>query len=419
MVDLRKLRIGWIDVLWLAFLAGLAVSPPINEIHKQLILAGFGTLQLLEGRLVAWQPTRGRYYTVLLKTLLATLLLAHTGGMAINSIYYPIIFLPVMTAGMYFNLAGTLGWTAFASAAYCSYLLPVLQEYRLTPEGEATLATRILFFFLAGILVNRFVQQNRQQVQRFQALSENLAETNRQLREAQAEAQRAERLAALGQLSAGLAHEIRNPLGVIKGSAEMLAKNLGEATPVATELAGYISAEVNRLNGLIARFLDFARPSRLELARVDVPAIVERALESAQAQFPNAPIEVEKRYAANLPRVRADEQMAEQVFLNLIVNAFQAMDGKPGKLELEIAETRNATGEPGVSIAVGDTGPGVPEELREQIFNPFVTSKKEGVGLGLAIVAKIVDDHRGTIRLEPKPEGGACFRVFLPADEQN
>jgi C4-dicarboxylate-specific signal transduction histidine kinase len=120
-----------------------------------------------------------------------------------------------------------------------------------------------------------------------------------------------------------------------------------------------------------------------------------------------------------LPRVRADEQMAEQVFLNLIVNAFQAMDGKPGKLELDVAAARNAMGESGVAIAVSDSGPGVPEELREQIFNPFVTSKKDGVGLGLAIVAKIVDDHRGTIRLEPGPEGGARFRVFLPLAEPN
>jgi signal transduction histidine kinase len=414
-VEIAKPRIGWIDIIWLAFLAGLAVLPPLDEIHKQLILAGFGIFQLLESRLVAWLPGRGRVYSVLIKTLLATLLLGHTGGIAINSNYYPIIYLPVVTAAMYYGLAGTLAWTAFASLAYCSYLIPALEQYHLTVEGETTLAIRVLFFFLAGILVNRFVQENRKQVLRYQALSEDLAEANRQLLEAQAEARRAERLAALGQLSAGLAHEIRNPLGVIKGSAEMLGRNLGDAPPVATELAGYISSEVNRLNALIARFLDFARPSRMELRPVDIAAVADRALDSARSQFPDSPVTVQKRYDANLPPVNADEQLCEQAILNLVINAYQAIDGQPGTLEFSIAASSNHGGQPGVEITVADTGPGVPEELREQIFNPFFTSKKDGVGLGLAIVAKIVDDHHGTIRLDPNSERGASFHVFLPA----
>ena len=411
----RKTGIGWIDVIWLVFLAGLAVLPPINEIHKQLILAAFGLFQLFEGRLVAWLPTRGRIYSVLIKTLLATYLLAHTGGVAINSNYYPIIFLPVVTAAIYFGLPVTLGWTAFASLAYCSYLIPALQEYRLTTEGETALAIRVLFFFLAAILVNRFVGENRRQVLRYQALSEELADSNRRLRQAQAEARRAERLAALGQLSAGLAHEIRNPLGVIKGSAEMLSRNLESASPIAVEMAGYISSEANRLNALISRFLDFARPSRLELRPVDLPGIVDRAADAVRVQNANAPVTVLKKYAGNLPEIVGDDQLCEQVFFNLILNAYQAMSGQAGEIELAIVPAAGSDQQPGVEISVADTGPGVPEEFREQIFNPFVTSKRDGVGLGLAIVAKIVDDHRGTIRLDSARKTGACFRVFLPA----
>jgi nitrogen-specific signal transduction histidine kinase len=414
-VDQQAPRFGWIDIIWLAFLAGLALLPPLDEIHKQLTLVAFGVLQIFESRLISWRPRRGRFYSVLIKTLLATLLLAHTGEIAINSNYYPIFFLPVVTAAIYYELAGTLAWTAFASVAYCSYLIPALQRYYLTPEAEATLAIRVLFFFLAGILVNRFVGENRKQVLRYQALSEDLAESNRRLQLAQAEARRAERLAALGQLSAGLAHEIRNPLGVIKGSAEMLSRNLGSASPVAVELADYISSEVNRLNTLIARFLDFARPSQIETHPVDLAAVLDRAAEAVRAQFPNASVTIEKSYEAALPKVAADEQLCEQAFLNLIVNAYQAMNGRPGKLSLSLAPATGLAGQTGVEIAVADTGPGVPDELREQVFNPFVTSKKDGVGLGLAIVAKIVDDHRGTIHLESGAEGGACFRIFLPA----
>ncbi|HEV2489241.1 MAG TPA: ATP-binding protein [Candidatus Acidoferrales bacterium] len=429
MLERRREKFGWIDVLWLLFLVGLALLPPIEEIHKQLTLLAIGAFQIFEGRLLAWRPGRGRFYAVLIKVLLATLLLGHTGDLGINSNYWPIFFLPVVTAAIYYGPVGTLTWTAFASLAYSSYLIPavVIEDYEITwSVGYSLLALRFLFFFLAAILVNRFVMENRRQVQLYQSLSETLAESNRKLQQAQEEARRAERLAALGQLSAGLAHEIRNPLGVIKGSAEMLAQKLGSSEPLAAELAGYISSEVNRLNSLVARFLDFARPSHLELRPVALRALLDRALESAQTQHPHANIKIQRDFAANLPEVLADEQLCEQVFLNLVLNAYEAMGaerGAPsspnhalpnGTLRVSIAPD-SRDGAPGVVVEIEDSGPGVPAELREQIFNPFVTSKKGGVGLGLSIVAKIVDDHGGTIQLVSKDHSGACFRVFLPA----
>jgi len=418
MLDRQRAAISWIDFLWLAFLAGLAVLPPLNEIHKQLTLLGIGVFQLLEGSLVAALPKRGPIYSVVIKILFSTLLLAHTGEIGINSSYYPIFYLPVVTAAIYFGPLVTLFWTAMASLAYCSLLIPALEEYELTTEGATELAIRILFFFIAAVLVNRFAVENRLQVQRYQALSETLENTNRELRRVEAEVRRAERLAALGQLSAGLAHEIRNPLGVIKGSAEMLTQKVQDSTPLAAELAGYISTEVNRLNTLVARFLDFARPSRLELHPRQVPEIIDRALDSVQAQMPDAKVKVERRYAAELPEVEVDAQLCEQAFVNLILNAFQAMDGREGQLTITAAPV-SSDGKSGIAVEFRDTGPGVPADLREQIFNPFFTSKKDGVGLGLAIVAKIVDDHRGWIRLDTEPLAGATFRIFLPLSPES
>ncbi|MFZ0212022.1 MAG: ATP-binding protein [Candidatus Acidiferrales bacterium] len=431
MTERQEEKFGWIDVLWLAFLVGLAILPPIEEVHKQLTLLAIGVCQIFEGRLIAWRPGRGRAYTVLIKTLLATLLLGHTGEIGINSSYWPIYFLPVVTAAIYFGPIGTLSWTAFASLAYCSYLIPALyvEQYEITGSGYGILGIRVLFFFLSAMLVNRFVMENRRQVARYQAVSETLAESNRKLLQAQAEVRRAERLAALGQLTAGLAHEIRNPLGIIKGSAEMLTQKLQSSQPVAGELAGYISAEVNRLNALVTRFLDFARPSHLELHSIELPPLIDRALEVAQARYPHAPVTIVRRFAHNLPLVLADEQLCEQVFINLILNAYEAMgahdgqdngvsgptpDQPKGTLSVSIRPD-SKDGLSGVSIEIQDTGPGVSGDLREQIFNPFVTSKKTGVGLGLSIVAKIVDDHGGAIQLISEPGQGACFRVFLPA----
>jgi two-component system, NtrC family, sensor histidine kinase HydH len=413
----RDLHLSWNDLIWLVFLGGLALLPPVDEIHKQLILLAIFVYQLCEGWLVARLPKRGPAYSVLIKILLATLLLDHTGEIGINSSYFPIFFLPVVSAAIYFGPLGALAWTTAASLAYLSLLIPVLEEVDVTPEGKGILTIRVLFFYVAAILVNRFAVENRLQVQRLEDLSEKLEVTNRQLRRAEADARRAERLAALGQLSAGLAHEIRNPLGVIKGSADMLSRKVAGSEPLVAELAGYISSEVNRLNALVVRFLDFARPSKLELRPERISEIVDRAVEAATASFPNAGVKIERQYASNLPEIPADPQLCEQVFVNLITNAIQAMQAQAGSpektLRIEMKQ-EVSNGEPGVAVLVEDTGPGVPPELREQIFNPFFTSKKDGVGLGLSIVAKIVDDHRGTIRLEENMPLGARFHVFFP-----
>ena len=423
MNETKRPAINWMDVLWLLFLAGLAALPPVLEVHKQLILLAIGVVQLSEGWLLAGVPRRGAAYIVLLKIALATVLIDHTGEVGINSSYYPIFYLPVVTAAEYFSPWGTLLWTALASAAYCSYLYPALQEYEIKAEGYNELAIRILFFFLAAMVVNRFVVENRRQTKLYQELAETLAETNRKLEQAQEEARRSERLAALGQMSAGLAHEIRNPLGVIKGSAEMLHQKLGESNPLASELAGYISSETNRLSALVTRFLDFARPLHAELVPQKITAVLDRALHdvslSVARNNEDAVVSVERQYEADLPLVPLDEGLSEQAFVNLIQNAYDAMGSRGGELRVSVARA-NGMNRDGVEVRIEDTGPGIPVDLREQIFNPFVTTKKTGVGLGLSIVSRIIDGHHGAIRLEDAGDGqrGARFVVFFPASHE-
>ncbi len=424
MSEQKRPAINWMDVLWLLFLAGLAALPPVREIHKQLTLLAIGAVQLSEGWLVARRPRRGAAYIVLLKIALATLLIDHTGGVGINSEYYPIFYVPIVTAAEYFSPWGTLLWTALASAAYCSYLFdPALRDFDVTAESYGLLAMRIVFFFLAAMVVNRAVVENRRQIKRYQELAETLAETNRKLEQAQAEARRSERLAALGQMSAGLAHEIRNPLAVIKGSAEMLHQKLGESNPLASELAGYISSETNRLSALVTRFLDFARPLHAELVVQEITPVLDRALHSVSLSLTrkddDKPVRVERQYEANLPQVPLDEGLSEQAFVNLIQNAYDAMGSGGGTLRVRVTRANRANRH-GVEVRIEDTGPGIPAELREQIFNPFVTTKKTGVGLGLSIVSRIIDGHHGTIRVESGVDAqpGACFVLFFPASEE-
>jgi signal transduction histidine kinase len=418
----KRFSINWMDALWLMFLAGLALLPPVEEWHKQCILLAFGVLQLSEGWLIAQIPRRGPAYLVLLKIVLATLLVDHTGEISINSSYWPIYFLPVVTAAEYFGPWATLLWTSLASAAYCSYLYldPDMRDYEITEESLGLLAIRILFFFLPGMLVNRFVVENRRQTQRYQELAETLAETNRRLGLAQAEARRSERLAALGQMSAGLAHEIRNPLGVIKGSAEMLTQKLGRSNPLATELAGYISSETNRLSALVTRFLDFARPLHTELSSQDIRVVLDRALDDVVRGWKGAPVQVERDYEADVPPVPLDGSLSEQAFVNIVQNGYDAMGESGGVLCVKVGRLSSGARD-GVEVRIQDSGPGIPPDLREQIFNPFVTTKKTGVGLGLSIVSKIIDGHHGSIRIEGptacgsgEARSGACFVMFFP-----
>ena len=412
---LSRLDAVWLTI-WLLFLAGLAVLPPQLEWHKQLILLAIGIVQLLETKLISHFPKRGVFYVILLKILLATLLIDHTGEVGINSSYYPIYYLPVVTAALYCGPWLTLLWTLLASSAYCSYLYPAMQEYELTPEAFGYLALRIMFFFLAAMVVNRFAQQSQHQTQLYRELAERLAETNRRLEQAQAEARRSERLAALGQLSAGLAHEIRNPLGVIKGSAEMLTQKLQASDELARELAGYISTEVNRLSALVTEFLDFARPLHAEPHPANLVALLDRVLQIVAGRFTGKDVRVERYYASGLPPVLLDESLCEQAFLNLVQNAYEAMEDHGGTLRVEVRPALQNDRE-GVELRLADSGHGVPEELREEIFNPFVTTKKTGVGLGLSIVSKIVDGHHGTIHVENAPGGGAVFTLFFPLEE--
>jgi len=417
MTEQKRSIVNWMDLLLLFFLAGLALVPPVKEFHKQEVLLAFGILQLAEGWLMAQLPRRGAAYLVLLKIALATLLIDHTGEVSINSSYWPIYFLPAVTAAEYFGPWATLGWTTLTCAAYCSFLYPALQEYELSVESYSQLAIRILFIFLPAMVVNRFVVEIRRQTRRYQELAETLSQTNRRLEQAQEDARRSERLAALGQLSAGLAHEIRNPLGVIKGSAEMLNQKLAQSDPLATELAGYISSETNRLSALVTRFLDFARPLHADLAPANITVVLDRALEDVSRVWKGGEVRVHKDYERALPDVPLDEGLCEQAFLNIVQNAYDAMGSEGGELYVSVKKARTDRSS-GVEVRIQDSGPGISMELREQIFNPFVTTKKTGVGLGLSIVSKIIDGHHGSIRIENASGGhtsGAAFVMFFPA----
>ncbi len=227
-----------------------------------------------------------------------------------------------------------------------------------------------------------------------------------------------DRLAALGEMSAGLAHEIRNPLAAIKGAIEYLdPKRLqGEDR----EFLEIIVEEVDRLNGVVTQFLDYSRPLKPALAPTSVNEVLEKTFRLLQPQVPPA-VTLELELADWLPRVQADAEQLKQVFLNLALNAFQAMP-RGGRLSVstrlardELAFWREGSRRADlVEIRFRDSGAGIPEAARESIFVPFYTTKEKGTGLGLAISQRIVKAHQGSIVVHSAPEQGTEFLVSLP-----
>jgi signal transduction histidine kinase len=196
----------------------------------------------------------------------------------------------------------------------------------------------------------------------------------------------------------------------------MLTQKLQASDELARELAGYISTEVNRLSALVTEFLDFARPLHAQPQPADLIALLDRVLQIVSDRFVGKQsVRVERDYADGIPFVPLDESLCEQAFLNLVQNAYEAME-TGGTLRVGVHPAIK-DGREGVELRLADTGPGVPEEMREEIFNPFVTTKKTGVGLGLSIVSKIVDGHHGSIHVENAAEGGAVFTLFFPLGE--
>jgi two-component system, NtrC family, sensor histidine kinase HydH len=312
--------------------------------------------------------------------------------------------LPVVSAATALGVLGTLVFSMLAGAAYLSFLL-YLDFTQVTIEWPVVLL-RVLFLAMAGNLANLLAEDLRVQSRNYRRTAEQLAEANLQIQQAEEAVRRSDRLAALGQLSAGLAHELRNPLGTIKTSAEMLARRVSSENEVAREVAGFISTEVDRTNSLVTRFLQFARPLEVRLDRADLSQMLDRAVAAAEREVPQ--ISIYKNYEPEIPPFPFDAELMERVIFNLVVNAAQASPAG-GAVTVKSRASAGA-----VEISVIDRGQGIDPQNLDSIFNPFFTTKPSGVGLGLAIVSKIVDEHGGKITVESEPGKGSVFRVLLP-----
>lgn len=401
-------RIRLQDVAWLALFGGLAAASSSRNDAEMELLTALAAFQIAEPRWRSLHTPRGAWLSVFIKLLLSYLLIGVTG--AINSSYYLILLVPIVSAATLLGAWGTVLIYALAVGSYLSFLLFLDWDRYFLPDSQIQeLALRALLLAMVAFLTHTLVKASRQQALRYQATAEELAAANRSLQAAEAAIRRTERLAALGQLTAGLAHELRNPLGTMKASAELLVRSAPAEPPVVRELSGYIAEEVDRLNSLITRFLDFSRPLQLHYELRSLDEVLDRAVAEIERHQPPFNVTIYKNYSTDVRPFLLDAIMLERVVSNLLLNAVQASPPE-GVITLK---TRASAGT--VEIAVIDRGSGIAPEHIENIFNPFFTTKPSGIGLGLAIVSRIIDEHGGKIAVESTPGEGSVFRVLLPA----
>lgn len=234
-----------------------------------------------------------------------------------------------------------------------------------------------------------------------------------EIKEMQEELLRMDRLVSLGEIAMGIAHEIRNPLAGIRITAQALEEEVAH-NPIWREYVGRIISEIDRLNGLLKSFFSFAKPQQPHLAPCDIPRLVEEVLFLLRKDVENRGIRVEHTHVSELPKVNADEGQIKQVLFNLFMNAMQAME--PGGILRIHTDQTSTAGRREMVLSVADTGKGIPPEHQPKIFDPFFTTKAKGLGLGLSITYRIIQRHKGRIKVQSEPGRGTTFFVHLPVE---
>lgn len=327
-----------------------------------------------------------------------------------HDIYRRLYYVPIVLGGVWFTLRGGIGTALVASLLYVPH---VLYHWDHHPSIALEQYLEIILYNVIGCLTGFLSQREHKQKLRYQNAAETLEESYRTLRqqadqiiEIEEQLRRADRLSALGELSAGMAHEIRNPLGSIKGTAEILRDGVAADDPK-LEFAEILIKEVDRLNRVLEDFLRFARPAPVDPGRFSLNRIVQEVLDLTRQQALRNNVEVKWQEGDDAELPGRGEQI-QQALLNLVLNALQVMP-EGGTLEVLTRAVENE-----LQIVIADSGPGVATEDRERIFNPFVTTRDSGTGLGLAITQRIIHGHDGRIILDSVPGEGARFTVCLP-----
>lgn len=322
----------------------------------------------------------------------------------LHEIYNYLCYVPIILGAYWYGAAGGVAAAALTSAAFIPH---IRAAWASNAAYTASQYAQVLAFHLIGLTVGLLAGAQRRLTERYLAAAVSLEQANRELRESQEHLHRADRLSALGEIAAGLAHEIQNPLAGVKGALEIVASRVSQGSPEA-EFAAIGVKELGRLEGLVTEFLTYARPHDPALRPADIHHVVERVAALLRPEAERKGVALVFERPVTVPPVSLDPEQITQVVFNVVLNAIQATMAKG---QVRIRESA----EPGWAVIdVIDEGPGIAPEHRSRLFDPFFTTKPRGTGLGLAITQRIVTAHRGTIEALPGSASGSIFRIRLP-----
>jgi signal transduction histidine kinase len=299
-------------------------------------------------------------------------------------------YLPVVYAAFRYGLRGGLA----SGLLSVGFFLPHLNLHLHEPEIFQNQTAEMIMILLIGTVAG--------------ALSDAVKREHRRYEQAVDQLLLADRLSSLGQLSAALVHEIRNPLASIKGAAEAIESEIPRGNRK-REFLDAITSEVNRLNKLITEFLNFARPRTPEMLPTQPNAVVRSVLSLVKKESERLRVSLMTQLDETVSETMMDGEQIKQALLNLVINAMHATP-PGGRIELTTSQTNRS-----VRLTVKDSGLGIPESIRDRLFTPFVTTKEGGTGLGLAIALRLVKQHDGTIEVRDVREGGTIFEIELPS----
>jgi two-component system, NtrC family, sensor histidine kinase HydH len=323
----------------------------------------------------------------------------------LHNVLHHLNILPFLLAGMFFGWRGALKTILLATVLQAP---SIYRHWFQEPLDAQDQVVELSTFGLAGVIAGLLADRERMQRKRVEATKVELEHVYTELQQNIDQLKKTERLTAAGQLSASLAHEIRNPLASISGAAGILARGQASADARA-ECLEILVKESQRLNKLLSNFLDFARPRLPRLQPAEPLDLVKSVAALAQHTATRQGVVIEVLKEGEVREISCDPEQIKQLLLNLVLNAIQATAGE-GRVTIRTVSTEES-----VAIDVCDQGQGIAAEDRDRIFDPFFTTKENGTGLGLAIALNIATQHGGILACMPNADGGTVFRLELPA----
>ncbi len=321
-----------------------------------------------------------------------------------HNVYQVLYYIPIVLGALLGGWRMGVGLGLLASISHVPY---VLQGVRDSPDYAIEQMVEMPLLCLVGVLTGILSDRDRKQRRDLECTTHRLSEVYQELQRNFEQMKRAERLFAVGQLAAGLAHELRNPLWSVTGAVGILQRN-AHLEPKHQECLEIIYKESQRLNRLLTDFLNFARPRSPKYQSIDIDALLNSVIQLAAHGMGRNAVQLRKETAPALPAVQGDAEMVKQMLLNLLINSIQAMpDGGEVVVSAGVQEQK-------LLIRVRDQGHGIQPEIRDRIFDPFFTTKENGTGLGLAVAHQIVEQHGGILTAEENADRGMTFSALLP-----